>query len=250
LIQLRLRRKVINLKALFRFALVGVAMIVVALISALIAMSLAIHGREVTVPDLTGQTVTEARRLTNQKDLQLVLDRQFFSANVPEGRVLSQSPAPGTRVRRSWQVRAAESLGPQRVDIPDVLGQSERAAELNLRRRGIDLGPVARAEIPGSAEERVIAQAPPVSARTVMSPKVSLLVGVPTAPQSFVMPNFTGQPWGSVNLTLQDAGFKAARVSLAETNGLPLSPASIVVSQSPPAGERIELTTTMELQVR
>ena len=225
-------------------------MIVVATISALITMSIAIHGREVTVPDLTGQTLADARRLASQRDLQLSLDRQFFSATVAEGRIVSQSPPAGNRVRRGWQLRAAESLGPQRIEIPDLLGESERAAELNLRRRGIDLEPVARTENPGSSEDRVIAQAPSASAHTLTSPKVSLLIGSPPPPQAFVMPNFIGQPWGSVSLVLENAGLKATKVTTPENTGPPVSPASIIVSQNPSAGEKIDQGTSLEFQVR
>lgn len=231
-------------------ALIGLAMIVVSLISALITMSIAIHGREVIVPDLTGQTLAKAQRLASQKDLQLSLDRQFFSATVPEGQIVSQSPPAGSRVRRGWQLRAAESLGPQRIEIPDLLGESERAAELNLRRRGIDLELVARTENPGFSEERIIAQSPPAGAHTVTSPKLSLLIGSPALPQAFVMPNFIGQPWGSVSLVLENAGFKAARVTTAENTGPPVSPASVVMSQSPSAGEKINLGVSLEFQVR
>ena len=225
-------------------------MIVVALISALITMGIAIHGREVTVPDLTGQTVTEAQRLVSQKNLELILDRQFFSASIPEGRIVSQSPAAGSEVRRSWQIRAAESLGPQRIEIPDFTGQSERAAELNLRRRGIELGVVARTDFPGMTDERVIAQSPPPSARGISSPKISLLFGSAGLPQAFVMPNFVGQPLGSVTLVLKDAGFHEPKTTPTADAGSPVSPASIIVSQTPAAGEKIEPGAVINLQVR
>jgi eukaryotic-like serine/threonine-protein kinase len=225
-------------------------MIVVALVSALITMSIAIHGREVTVPDLAGQTVADARRLASQKNLQLILDRQFFSASVPEGRIVSQSPSAGSQVRRSWQIRAAESLGPQRIEIPDLTGQSERAADLNLRRRGIELGMVARTDISEMADERVIAQSPPPSARGISSPRISLLFGTPGAPQAFVMPNFAGQPLGSATLALKDAGFHEPKATTIAEASSPISPASIIVSQTPVPGEKVEPGSAIEFQVK
>ncbi len=53
---------------------------------------------------------------------------------------MTQVPPPGTKVRRGWSIRVAQSLGPQRVAIPDVTGGSERVAELNIRRRGLESG--------------------------------------------------------------------------------------------------------------
>ena len=77
-------------------------MVAVALISALLAMRLAIHGSEVDVPNLTNLTIPEASELTLPKGLQLTLENRFYSLDTPAGRILSQSPATGSRVRRGW----------------------------------------------------------------------------------------------------------------------------------------------------
>ena len=83
--------------------------------------------------------------------LQFDIERQYYSPQIPEGRIMSQLPLPGTKVRRGWQVRVAQSLGPQRVAIPDVTKESERAAELNIRRRGLDVASTAQMQLAGSA---------------------------------------------------------------------------------------------------
>jgi beta-lactam-binding protein with PASTA domain len=123
------------MKAFFRFVLLSLALLVVALVSALTAMRFAIHGREVAVPNLASMSPNEARKILEDNGLRLEIERQYYSADVPEGKVLSQMPASGTRVRRGWTVHVAQSLGPQRVSVPRVIGDSERAAEINIRRR-------------------------------------------------------------------------------------------------------------------
>src|SRR6266849_7135963 len=138
------------MKSFFRFDLLALVLLVVALVSALSAMRLAIHGREVAVPDLVGKAPAEARRIVEQSELHMEVEREYYSAAVPEGRILSQLPPAGTQVRRGWQIRVAESLGPQRVEIPNLLGQSERVANINIRRRGLDVGAVAQMQMPGA----------------------------------------------------------------------------------------------------
>src|SRR4051794_22793842 len=118
------------MRSLLRALWMALLLIIVALASALIAMSLAIHGREVQVPDVRGKTPSEARQLTDGSGLNSQVERQYYSPTVPAGRVLSQMPAPGTTVRRGWDVRLALSLGPQRIAIPEVVGQSQRAAAI------------------------------------------------------------------------------------------------------------------------
>src|SRR5438477_132730 len=66
------------MKSFFRFALLALMLLVVALLSALTAMRLAIHGREVAVPDLVGKTPVEARKIAEQIGLQMHVEPQSF----------------------------------------------------------------------------------------------------------------------------------------------------------------------------
>jgi beta-lactam-binding protein with PASTA domain len=252
------------MKSTIRLVLLGLVLVMVALVSALTAMRFAIHGAEVSVPKLTGLSPTEAERMASSLGLNLLIERQYFSSQVPEGKILSQLPDRGTKVRRGWQVRVAESLGPQRVAIPDVLGESGRAADLNIERRGLDVGGLAYIELPGTPADQVLAQSPPPNAREISVPKINLLISAAPAPQAFIMPSFGGQPLGSVNQKLMDAGFRLGSVSVlpatAENAGAAVqvqpptpaqpNPASIIVSQNPPPGQKVSAGATVNFEVR
>ena len=244
-----------------RYFLMALLLLVVALVSALTTMRLAIHVREVKVPDLRNKTPAEAKRAAEENGVSAQVDSNYYSAMVPEGRVLSQSPVAGTLVRRGWEVRLALSLGPQRVAIPQVVGQSDRAAAISIAERGLQLGATDNIVLPGTEAGQVIAQDPPANATDVSAPKISLLVAHAASPQAFVMPSFIGQPLGSVTTTLQNAGFAVGKVTMApqaaampsgNTTSKPASPAipvtpiqpaaspaSIVVSQEPAPGQKV-----------
>ncbi len=237
----------------------SLVLLVVAMVSALVTMTLAIHGREVAVPDLVGKTAVEARRLAEASGLELSIEREYYSAKIPQGRILSQVPSAGMKVRRGWQLQIAESLGPQRITIPNVLQQSERTAEMNIQHRGLDLGAVAQVQMPGSQTDQVLSQSPPPNAGDVSAPKISLLVAASQQPQTFVMPSFIGQAVGAAAQTLQDAGFKIGNVTLEDQapNGAnPVSGAarpgagSIIVLQTPVAGAQITLGAAIDFRVR
>src|SRR5712691_6613138 len=189
------------MKSFFRLILLALVLLVVALLSALIAMRLAIHGHEVVVPDLVGKSPAAARMMAEQSGLEINVERQYYSPMVPEGKILSQVPRAGSQVRRGWQVRVAESLGPQRVEIPNVMGQSQRIA--NIHRRGLDVGAIAQMRLPDAPEGLILSQAPPPNASGVSAPKISLLVAEPPLPEALLMPSFVGQPLGSVTMALQ-----------------------------------------------
>ena len=176
------------MKRFFTLVLGALAMVAVALISAFIAMRLAIHGREAVVPQLTGLTVTDATRLAAHQGLQLNLENRFYSAGVPAGRILAQDPEPGSRVRREWPIRITESLGTQAVNIPDLTGESERAATVSIRRLSLDLGVVAHLAVPGDPDV-VLTQTPAPNVGGIDGPRVSLLVSdSDTPPPAYVMP--------------------------------------------------------------
>jgi beta-lactam-binding protein with PASTA domain len=201
--------KISRINRFFNIVLGALAMLVVALLSAFITMRLAIHGREVKVPNLTGLTLSEASKQTRSKGLILHLENRFYSPNTPPGHVLAQSPAPGVTVRRQWAVRVTESLGAQQVAIPDVLGQSERTASINIRRLGLELGAVAHIAAPGEPGV-VIGQTPAPNAAGVDRPRVSLLLSEPEqaeTPDAFLMPSLAG-------LTLAGAAARAAAAGL------------------------------------
>ena len=261
------------MKSVVRFVLLALVLLVVAMLSALTAMRFAIHGQEVTVPTLVGFSPADAERQITAMGLQMSIERQYYSPQIPEGRIMSQLPLPGTKVRRGWQVRVAQSLGPTRVAIPDVTGQSEHAAELNIRRRGLDVASLAQVSTEGIPADQVLAQSPPANAGQVVAPKISLLVTSDAGPRAYVMPSFVGQPLGSASRTLQDAGFRLGNVTIsasptppvgdqAGTNAAPVpvptptgptaeaSPASIIVTQAPAAGQKVMAGTTVSFEVR
>src|SRR5271157_764976 len=126
----------------FQIASLVMLLVAVALLSAIATMHFAIHGAEVQVPALKGMTVAEARSQTAGLGLDLDVDNRYYSAEVAAGHILTQSPPPGTVVRREWRVRVAESLGPQKVEVPDTVGSEQRVASLQLRRAGLQVGEI------------------------------------------------------------------------------------------------------------
>ncbi len=252
------------MRQFFRTLLLVLVLISVALISALTSMQLAIHGREVTIPKFVGMAPFEAERAGAALGLQVVIERQFFSPDVPEGRIMTQVPPPGTKVRRGWSVRVAQSLGRQRIAIPDVTGGSERVAELNIQRRGLTLGSIARVNFPEAPLDQVMSQSPPANASGVAAPKISLLVSDGPEPSVYVMPNLTGQPFGSAMLALQDAGLKVGKVSVlppplsGDSQPAPSAPlvnaepsaASMIVTQNPAPGQKIVAGSVVNFEVR
>lgn len=242
----------------FRFVLVLLLLTVVAMTSAIVTMHFAIHGAEVSIPDFKAMTMADAGQRASAVGLTLQVESHLYSTEVPLGRVASQSPAAGTLVRRGWRVWLTESLGPQKLAIPDVKGKEQRFATIEIRRAGFQVGTVAQMPWTGAQPGTVIAQSPDANAAGVESPTMNLLVaaepgtGEPGA-GGFVMPNLEGQVFTAAALAVTRMGLKLAPVKEQDKHaaalGAAMVPPGTVVGQVPAAGERVDATTAVQLTV-
>jgi eukaryotic-like serine/threonine-protein kinase len=243
----------------FRMASLVMLLVTVALLAAITTMHFAIHGAEVQVPSLKGMTVAEARSQSAGMGLNLDVDNRYYSADVAAGHILSQSPPEGTVVRRAWRVRVAESLGPQKVDVPDTVGTDDRLAALRLRRVGLEVGATAHLPDAAVAEGTVIAQDPPAHAQGIERPAVNLLVAASDneIPDGYVMPDLTGLPVVAAQADLAKVGIKSAPPIFVDVpvapvgsgNAPPQPPVSpgAVIAEQPAAGTRVDQTMEVKL---
>ncbi len=263
---------------IFRALSAVLLLVTIALVSALITMRLAIHGAEVQVPALRGRTVPQAVSDLRAKGLQAGIDGHYYSATQPVGIILTQSPVPGTLVRKSWRVRMTVSLGPQKVAIPSINGMNETMATITIRRTGLQVGAVVGLPYPYAPENTVIAQTPTGNATDVEGPRVSLLTADPAQPpeNASVMPDLIGENFTQAALAVIHAGFKLAPLQnapaepspSASPGPIPVSPTisqpvaqapptlaaaappGAVIAQVPAAGTRIPAGSTIQLTVQ
>jgi eukaryotic-like serine/threonine-protein kinase len=134
-------------------------------------------------------------------------------------------------------VRIAESMGPQRVVIPDLLGGSERAAEINIRRRGLELAAVATATIPSAPTDQIVAQSPPANAVNVSAPRISVLVAAPEDRASFVMPDLAGRSEDDAVNEIVGAGLHVGNIASQAP------PSDINAPEAVPPGTRMVVRT-------
>lgn len=262
---------------LFRAISAVLVLIVIALVSALITMRLAIHGAEVKVPKVSGMPISQAVTVLHRNQLRAGIDGHFYSTFQPAGVVLTQSPAPGTRVRKSWRVRMTESLGPQKVAIPRLDGMDAALATITVRRSALQVGNVVALPYPYAPENTVIAQTPLALSTGVADPKISILTAQPVQPaqDTWVMPDLTGESFTAAALAIMHAGFKLAplqnaaqsgtekgpNISASGVSGSPLAtnssgaagsraPSGTVIAQVPAAGDRIPAGASIQLTVQ
>jgi serine/threonine-protein kinase len=234
-----------RLRSLFRLFLLFTVLVAVALLSAITTIRLTIHGRQANMPKLLGVPVETAQRISAGLGLELKIEDKLYSTQYPANAIAQQMPPPGTPMKMGQHVHVLVSLGPPQVNVPNLLGDSVRAARINAMQRGLTVGEIAVLPWPGDPDQ-VVAQDPPPATSEVRTPTVNLLISGGEELAAYLCPRFVGQPIAEVRRVVEKNGFKVGQVTPVPTEG---ATAGIVLTQSPPSGSKIGSDAVFSFQV-
>ena len=187
----------------------------------------------VTVPNVIG--IERSRAIELLKRAGLLADEEKAEVE-PEkvGLVVAQKPKAETSVEAGSYVTITVGVGSETVTVPDVVGKTLAEALALIKRSQLRVGSV---EPPNPGDDAVvIAQSPKAGATVERGSFVDLKVRPRTVPPVVDVPNV-------VRLTLDEASATLAenKLKLGEVTTKPTSDNQVgrVLSQSPPAGEKI-----------
>ena len=99
------------------------------------------HGEQISVPDLTAMTVSEAKYNAGMNGLKIVVTDSVFIRRMARGAVFSQNPSPGEKVKKGRKIRLTiNAVNPKKITMPNLVGLSMRQANAELNSRGLVLG--------------------------------------------------------------------------------------------------------------
>ena len=226
-----------------RMALLVFILAAAAFLSAITAMRIAIHGREVNMPNLVGKNVSEANGLLHSRGLVLRVADRIYS-ELPINIVVRQSPPPGMLMKVSQQAHVVLSLGQRQLQIPLLEGNSLRASRIELLRAGLQVGEVSGITNPDEPADTVMIQMPRPGAGAA-TPRVDVLVSAGPRDAAYVMPHLVGLNEVDAQHRLDVAGLRR-KVNYVSA---PQWPHGAVIDQTPLSGQRIPGSITIELTV-
>lgn len=198
----------------------------------------------VTVPYVVGMTQEQAETaLIDRQLVPVVVEKN--STTVASGLVITQSVAAEQEVSPGREIEITVSLGEPLIDVPSLVGSSQRIAEMTLTNLGLlyVVNTEYNEEIP---EGQVIMQSPDENAQVAAGSTVTLLVSLGKEPVKFSMQPLVGK-------TLEEAQ------AYIEENGLVLTivtptasyeyEENVVVTQSLAPGTEVETGDEIELTV-
>ena len=146
------------------------------------------------VPDVTGLSVEEAERLLNQRNLKMAVEIEVFDNEFPKGTVISQDPRANRMKKENQFVYVRVSKGPEFVDMPSVIGMSNREAQVFLTQLGFTLGEISNQPTDEHPVNTVIGQIPEPGEHTALGTPIDLIISqsIDEAPL-IMLPDFRGQ---------------------------------------------------------
>ena len=231
---------------LLKYGLLAMALAITAGLSALTTMRVVLKAQEVSVPLLLGRRVPDAGSIASKNRLLLRVEGKRNDPRMAADLIVEQDPAPGSLLKTQRSVRVWVSLGPRRLSVPAVEGESLRSGRLTLEQAGVNVGRVL--EVSNAAEEgTILLQRPPAGETEKLSEEgASLLVSRGPGNRDFVMPDLIGRRADAVLVWLREAGLNVTDVNYKPYLGVE---PGIVLRQTPPSGYRVTPRAAVALEV-
>ncbi len=114
----------------------------------------------VTVPDVQRRSLTEAQLLIDQARLRIGELREAYEEHLQGGFIISQDPQPGAKVPRDRTINLVVSKGPQRIELPRLIGRPLQDVRRILQDLGVTLQEVHTVSLPDLPAGTVVDQTP------------------------------------------------------------------------------------------
>ena len=122
-------------------SIVGLFLLFVISLGTTIGVANATRPKEVSLPNLVGKTVEEAKQILKENKLNFVEGEAVYNAQHEAGKIISQEPVfkAGKKVKENTTVKVVASLGTEKTIVPKLEGKTKEEAEQAAKAAKIEL---------------------------------------------------------------------------------------------------------------
>lgn len=233
-------------KKIYNYLIYLLSLLILFFLSANISFQVVMKGEMVSLPNLIGKTMNEAKQELAKKKLSLVQKGTQFSTKWPQGQIIFQEPPPGSKLKLNKKVKVILSAGSQLVVVPKLIGKNLQSINPILGEAGLKKGKISQAHTSKYAAGKIIAQQPLPLAKVPRNSSVSFLVSQGQREKKYVMPDLIGKPAARIIARLKEMDFKVEDIRYVYYPGLE---SGIIIKQFPPQGFRIQKRNLITLEV-
>jgi len=162
--------------------------------------------QQFAVPDVAGRPQAEAEKAVTDAGLVVGDVSEAFDEQVPQGSVVTSTPAAGVLAKHDSAVALVVSKGREPIQVPGVVGSSLDDARAAITARGLVVGDPTTATSETVPAGDVIAQTPGGGGTLFRGDAVQLTVS--SGPPLVVVPPVQGQQVGAARAALERLGFQ------------------------------------------
>jgi len=216
-------------------------------LAAYVSFSLFVRSGATRTPSLVELPVAEARRVLRDQGLDLRVEEEGrFYDRVPADHVAQQDPPEGSLVKRGSAVTVVASLGPRRIEVPELQGQGLQSAQVLLAAANLTLGRTVEVFSRKQPAGAVVAQEPAAGRPVAPGAAVDLLLARQGSSESFVMPDLVYREYDRVRGFFETRGFRLGSVKFEGYEGIR---PGVILRQYPVAGHPLDRADTISLVV-
>ncbi len=202
----------------------------------------------IAIPDVTGQTVAEAKETLKKANFEIGEEKSEASEKVEEGRIIRTDPEAGKTRKEGSKINLVVSSGKQSFQLSNYIGRksTDVIAELKQKKVPENLIKIEEEESSENEAGTVLRQSPAAGTTYDLSKASTITLTVAKKVTSVAMPSYIGSSLEfTKNNLVQIVGIKEANIEVVEVSTAPAGTAEgTVVEQSPKAGEKVDLTKT------
>jgi serine/threonine-protein kinase len=166
---------------------------------------------QVTVPDLTNNTLEGAKAISERLGLMPEVSEEVESEMAP-GLICAQNPLAGSVVRRGSKVAVSVSKGPQGKVVPELTGLCLSEVSARLYEAGLRIGEIEYRSSEEVAKDLVIESNPSVGTRLAPGSPVNLVLSSGSEPRTAV-PNLVGRSLSRARSLLASQGLEVGEIT-------------------------------------
>ena len=202
------------------------------------------EGRWTTTPAVLGLDQEAATAKLTEAGLVAAVGDPVFSETVPAGKVFATDPEPTQRIREGGTVTLTLSKGPERFEVPNVVGKTQAQAEAALSSAGLAVGEVSK-EYSDTVKAGDVIRSNPKAGASLRA-ETAVRLAVSKGPQPVTMPNVVGQESTAAQATLLGLGLKPKVTGEKFSNKVP---AGSVLTQSEKSGTTVDKGSQIDLVI-
>jgi len=227
-----------------RVLAVILSLVIVVILGIFFANSLTKGGQTVETPKILNMTVEEAEEELKDSQFSILITQEINDDTVPKGRIISQSPKPGEKVKTPKEIEVVVSLGEKVFEVADYTGKDYREVVYDVENSDLSINcEVIEEESETIPSGIVIRQFPQEGATLKKGGKVILYVSKGKDEEPVLVPYLIGMTLDKAKEELEKFSLVLGQTSYQESD----KPKNTVISQSHSPNESVEPRTVIDL---